>query len=280
MEKFHLHLISDSTGETLATIARAVWARFDLVEPLEHIYALTRTKAQIEEALVPIQNHVQQKTPVLVMCTLVDDTLTQFLEKKCAEIKVPCIAVLDDIVARIDSYLGVKIDRKPSHQSPGGQHAMDNAYFRRVQALSWTLAHDDGQQLETIDEADIILLGLSRTSKTPTCFYLAHRGVKAGNIPLVPDVPLDIAWDKLTKPLIVGLTLRPTRLVQVRQQRFSNKEKIGDYTHPASVAKEVEFANKLFTKLGCPVIDVTQHSIEESAAAILNLKRERDEEND
>lgn len=273
MEKFHLHLISDSTGETLDSISRAVWARFDLSEPIEHIYALTRTKEQVEEALIRVRSQIAEKKPVLVMCTLVDDNLMKFLEKKCAEINVPCIAVLDDIVARLNNYLGVKIPKKP----PGGQHIMDNVYFTRVRALSWTLAHDDGQHMDTLDEADVILLGLSRTSKTPTCFYLAHRGIKAANIPLVPNLPLNIDWEKLTAPLIVGLTLRPTRLVQVRQQRFSDEIKASEYTNPASVAKEVTFALSFFNKIKCPMIDVTQRSVEETAAAILNLKRECDD---
>ena len=277
MAKFHLHLVSDSTGETLSMIAQAVWARFNLADPIESIYALTRTREQVQQLL----KNISSDQPSMVMSTLVDDEIRQFLEEECKKISVPCIAVLDQIAETISHYLGVKIEKRP----PGGQHIMDGAYFNRLKALSYVLTHDDGQQMENLDEADVILIGLSRTSKTPTCFYLAHRGIKAANVPLVPGIVLPEILKKLTAPLIVGLMVKPTRLVQMRQHRFVSdiqaqpKAGLDHYTDITQVTKESNDAYKIFKQNDWPILDVTQRSVEETAAAILNLKRERDEGN-
>ncbi len=274
MDILHLHLVSDSTGETLDMIARAVCVRFEVVRPVEHIYALTRSREQIEYILTQIDAR-----PGIVMSTLVDDDLRAFLEDQCQKRNIPCLAVLDQIAEKISDYLGVKLAKRP----PGGQHMMDAAYFQRISALSYAMSHDDGQQVETLDEADIILLGVSRTSKTPTCFYLAHRGIKAANVPIVPGIDLPPFLDKLVHPLIIGLSLTPSTLVQIRRKRFGHDvampqhSQSSAYTDPAQVVQEITYANRLFARQNWPIIDVTNRSVEETAAAILNLKREADE---
>ena len=271
MDILHLHLVSDSTGETLTMIARAVCARFEVIRPVEHIYALTRSDEQIEHILEQIDAQ-----PGIVMSTLVDDKLRAFLEAQCKKRNVPCLAVLDQIAERISTYLGVKIEKRP----PGGQHTMDAAYFQRLNALSYAMAHDDGLNVETLDKADIILLGVSRTSKTPTCFYLAHRGIKAANVPIVPGIDLPAHLDKLIHPLIIGLSLNPSTLVQIRRKRFGQEAPAHEYSQssaysdPAQVAQETAHANRIFSSKNWPIIDVTNRSVEETAAAILNLKRE------
>ncbi len=274
MDILHLHLVSDSTGETLDMIARAVCARFEVVHPVEHVYALTRSRKQIEHILEQVDAH-----PGIVMSTLVDDHLREFLEVQCKKRNLPCLAVLDQIAERISSYLGVKITKR----SPGGQHTMNAAYFKRLKALSYAMAHDDGQNVETLDEADIILLGVSRTSKTPTCFYLAHRGIKAANVPIISGIdPPHL--DKLVHPLIIGLSLVPSTLAQIRSKRFGDDvpahqhAQPSSYSDPAQVAQETAYANRIFARQNWPIIDVTNRSVEETAAAILNLKRELETE--
>lgn len=267
---FHLHLVSDATGETLNMVARAACAQYEDARPIEHVYALVRGPKQLERVLGEIEN-----APGLVMFTMVNDELRARLEKRCAEIQTPCISVLDPAMQALGKYLG-----KESSHKPGSQHIMDAEYFDRIAALNYTMAHDDGQSAGDLDDADIVLLGVSRTSKTPTCIYLANRGIKAANIPIVPGAALPPDLETAKKPLIVGLTTSPDRLVQIRKNRLlSLHEKADtDYVAPDVVADEIAFARKLFARNGWPVIDVTRRSIEETAAAVLNLYNERQRE--
>lgn len=264
---FHLHLVSDATGETLNAVARAACAQYEDARPVEHVYALVRGPKQLERVLGEIET-----SPGIVMFTMVNDELRKRLETRCYEMQVPCISVLDPAMQALGSYLGKEISHKP-----GSQHAMDAEYFGRIDALNYTMSHDDGQSAGDLDDADIILLGVSRTSKTPTCIYLANRGIKAANIPIVPGTPLPPDLETASHPLIVGLTTSPDRLIQIRKNRLlSLHEKTDtDYVSPEAVSDEVAYARRLYARNSWPVIDVTRRSIEETAAAVLNLYSDR-----
>jgi len=260
---FHLHLVSDATGETLSSVAKAACAQFDGVRALEHVYALVRSEKQMEEVLDRIE-----QAPGVVMFTLMNPNLREVLEKRCKTLGILSIPVLDTVLGMLESYLGTGLSLKP-----GGQHEMDASYFSRIEALNFTMAHDDGQNVEDIQDADVILMGVSRTSKTPTCIYLANRGIKAANIPVVPDVPPPDLSAGPIGPLIVGLTVSPDRLVQIRRNRLLslNEDAHTDYVDLDAVRDEIIWARRYFNRHEWPVIDVTRRSIEETAAAILNL---------
>jgi len=261
MKKFHLHLISDSTGETVCSVARAAVVQFDGIDAEEHVWALVRTKTQMEKVLAGIEEH-----PGIVMYTLVGKELRDALQDGCAKMNVPCIPVLSRVIADLSAYLNMKISPQP-----GRQHELDEDYFSRVEAINFTLAHDDGQSTQNLNDADIILLGASRTSKSPTCVYLAYRGYRAANVPLVPGCPLPDSLLSVTKPLVVGLTISPDRLIQIRKNRLlalhENNET--DYIDMDMVRKEIAEARRLFTRNIWPVIDVTRRSVEETAATII-----------
>ena len=212
------------------------------------------------------------ENPGLVVFTLVNRSLRDALESACHDLQVPCLAVLDPVVSAMASYFGAV-----SSNQPGRQHAMDAAYFGRIDAMDFCLAHDDGQHAMNLEEADVVLVGVSRTSKTPTCLYLANRGIKAANVPVVPGIAPPPALEELDGPLIVGLTTTADRLLQVRRARLlalrQNTET--DYVDAATVRAELAAARKLFERRGWPVIDVTRKAIEETAAAILSLRAER-----
>ncbi len=264
---FHLHLVSDSTGETLNAVAKAAVAQFELVHAIEHIYALVRGPRQLDRVLRQIE-----AAPGIVMFTMVNEKLRRELEARCRELQVPCIAVLDPVMQVLGAYLGTERTHKV-----GSQHALDAEYFGRIDALNYTMAHDDGQGLDNLEEADVVLVGVSRTSKTPTCMYLANRGIKAANYPLVPNVPVPQEIQVLERPLVVGLLAAPERLVQIRRHRLISlkEETETEYVDLDKVREEVTAARRLFSRHGWPVIDVSRRSIEETAAAILNLVTER-----
>lgn len=264
---FHLHLVSDATGETLNSVAKAASAQFESGIPVEHSYALVRTRRHLDRVLNQIED-----APGIVIYTLVNDDLRRMLEERCAALQIPCLAVLDPVIQIIGTYLQAEVSHKP-----GGQHTMNAEYFQRIEALQYTMAHDDGQSDRTLNLADVILVGVSRTSKTPTCIYLANRGLKTANVPIVPNVPLPEGLLSATKPLIIGLTTHPDRLVQVRRNRLlsMNEHTETEYTNLDAVEEELRYARALYTRNGWPVIDVTRRSIEETAAAILNLWSER-----
>ena len=260
---FHVHLVSDSTGETLNAMARAVCARFENVLPIEHIYALVRSPRQLERALTDIE-----EAPGVVIHTIVDDQLRTALEEGVRRLDMPCIAALDPLVSSLQRYLGASISRRV-----GVQHALDNDYFNRMDALNYAIGHDDGQGGQDLEQADVVLVGVSRTSKTPTCIYLAHRGVRAANVPLVPTRPPPEKLFELKNTLVVGLTISPDRLIQIRRNRMLSlkEDRESTYIDIEAVREETVKARRLYERQGWPVIDVTRRSVEETAAAVMNL---------
>jgi [pyruvate, water dikinase]-phosphate phosphotransferase / [pyruvate, water dikinase] kinase len=259
---FHVHLVSDSTGETLNAMLKATASQFAAAKPLEHIYALIRSRTQMEKTLAEIE-----ASPGLVLYTVINPELRRLLEIRCSELQTPAISVLDPLLNAFTDYLGLEQTLKA-----GAQHELNDAYFKRIAALDYTLAHDDGQMTWDLEPADVVLVGVSRTSKTPTCMYLANRGVKAANIPLVPTADPPPELFSLRKPLIVGLVASPERLVQIRQSRLgvlNADDAVEEYSDLDLVRQEVLRAKRLFAKHRWPVIDVTRRSVEETAAAIL-----------
>jgi regulator of PEP synthase PpsR (kinase-PPPase family) len=265
---FHLHLVSDATGETLTMVARAAAAQYATVSPIEHLYPMVRSKKQLERALAEISEQ-----PGLVLYTLLEEDIIQLLEDRCRDLGLPCMSVLGPVLRVFQSYLGSE-----SIHRAGAQHVLNAEYFQRIDALNYTMFHDDGQHTEGLEEADVVLVGVSRTSKTPTSIYLANRGIKTGNVPLVPNVPVPPDVEKLTRPLVVGLFASPERIVQIRENRLLGlRAHHGDaqYIDKTAVAEEVAFSRRLCAKHNWPSIDVTRRSIEETAAAVLRLLSER-----
>jgi len=265
---FHVHLVSDSTGETLNAMAKAVVARFDGIIPIEHIYALVRSPRQMERVLEEVE-----AAPGVVLHTLVDPELRDQLEQGCRRLDMPQIAALDPLVGALSRYLGAALSTRV-----GAQHALDHDYFNRIAALDFAMAHDDGQgTTEQLEQADVVLTGVSRTSKTPTCIYLAHRGIRAANVPLVPGQEDGERLTALRNPLVVGLTVSPDRLVQIRRNRLEglNADRASSYVDQDAVRDETIKARRAFERRGWPVIDVTRRSVEETAAAVVNLLQER-----
>lgn len=262
---FHLHLVSDATGETLIAVSRAVAAQFDSISSIEHLYPMVRTMPQLEKTIAEIA-----AVPGMVLFTLVDLTLAEKLEAACRSIGAPCLSVLQPILTMFQSYLGAVANPRP-----GAQHILNSDYFKRIDALNYTMMHDDGQMAESYEEADVLLIGISRSSKTPTSIYLANRGIKTANIPMVPNVPLPKSVFGLKRPLIVGLTATPERIIQIRQNRLEalNADLDSPYVDRLAVCEEVARARRLFEQNGWAVIDVTRRSIEETAAAIIDLYR-------
>src|SRR5579859_6374738 len=265
---FHLHLISDATGETLITVARAAAAQYAKVMPVEHVHPLVRTQKQLDRVLGEIE-----ESPGIVLYTLLEEDLVQRLETKCRELGLPCLSILGPVLHLFHAYLGAETTHKV-----GAQHTLNAEYFRRIDALNYTMLHDDGQQSEDLEEADIVLVGVSRTSKTPTSIYLANRGVKTANVPFVPGVPLPPQLEQLERPLIVGLYASPERIVQIRQNRLlglkAHRED-DQYIDREAVAEEVAASRRLCARHNWPLIDVTRRSIEETAAAVLAHLTER-----
>jgi len=266
----HLHLVSDSTGETLTVVANASMVQFDSPEPVRHTWAMLRYKHQVEDALRGIEAN-----PGLVLFTIVDPEMRLALEKGCRKLGIKAVSVLDHALLAIGDWLD-----QPVRGRPGRQHRMNEEYFNRIEAMHFTLSHDDGQMVEDLDRADIVLVGVSRTSKTPTCMYLANRGYKAANVPLVPTVPLPTAVLGLQNVTVIGLTTSPDRLVQIRRNRLLSLHETDqtDYADPEQVMAEIASAKRLFARQRWPMIDVSRKSIEESAAAILNIHNRRLEE--
>ena len=259
---FHVHLVSDSTGETLVTMSRASCAQFPQAKPIEHLHALVRSQSQLDKALINIK-----ELPGIVFHTLVNQERRHYLERKCAEFNMPAVSILDPALASLGRYLGVSMSSEI-----GAQRTMNEQYFSRIGALDFTMAHDDGQNIEGLIQAQILLLGISRTSKTPTCIYLANRGYKAANIPLIPGAPLPDILLKLKQTLVVGLISSPDRIVEIRRQRLSSLgQGQTDYVDKDRVREEMMAAKRMFAKNGLPIVDVSRRSIEETAARIINL---------
>jgi [pyruvate, water dikinase]-phosphate phosphotransferase / [pyruvate, water dikinase] kinase len=262
---FHLHLISDSTGETLISAGRAASVQFHAYRPIEHVYPLIRNRRQ----LLPVLEAIDQ-SPGIVLYTVVDRELADVIDQRCREMGVPCVNVLEPVMSIFQTYLGTA-----SRRRVGAQHVMNADYFARIEALNYTMDHDDGQMQDDYNEADVVLVGISRTSKTPTSIYLANRGIKTANIPILHGVPLPEALLVATKPLIVGLIATSDRISQVREHRLlgaSSAFDQGDYVDRANIAEELKYARTLCARHNWPVIDVTRRSIEETAAAIVALR--------
>jgi regulator of PEP synthase PpsR (kinase-PPPase family) len=266
---FHLHLVSDSTGETLTTIAKAAAVQYADVRPLEHVYPLIRTKRQLDRVLQELAS-----APGIVLYTIVNKELAGELERRCRELGAPCLYVLEPIMKMFESYLGA-----PQRPIVAGQHVLDQEYFRRIDALNFTMAHDDGRLPVNLDEADIIIVGISRTSKTPTSIYLAQRGYKTTNLPLVPSIPLPESLTRPHRAFVVGLVASPERIAEVRRNRvrlLSDRD-LDTYVDRDQIAQEITYSRRLCAKYGWPVIDVTRRSVEETAATIIKLYHDRED---
>ena len=264
---FHLYLVSDSTGETLIAVSRAAAAQYASMSAIEHIYPLVRTPQQLDKILNELES-----APGIVLYTLVDHDLARRLETACQESGCPCLSILDPVLNMFQAYLGTT-----SSLRPGAQHVPDADYFKRIDALNYTMMHDDGQMTDDMELADIVLVGISRTSKTPTSIYLANRGFKTGNIPLVPGISVPPQLERLKNPLVVGLVASPERIGQIRQNRLLalNADEDSPYIDRTAIAEELAFSRKLCLRNNWPMIDVTRRSIEETAAAVIDLYRSR-----
>jgi regulator of PEP synthase PpsR (kinase-PPPase family) len=269
MKTFHLHLVSDATGETNNAVARACFVQFEDVEPVEHNWSMIRTPRQLEKVIVGVKAN-----PGVVLFTILDRKLRVKLEEACRELMVPCISVLDPVLEVLANFLHAEV-----RNLPGRQHMLDAEYFARIEAMDFVMAHDDGQALSDLHRADVVLVGVSRTSKSPTCIYLGNRGIKAANVPLVPSMKLPSELDRLDGPLVVGLTNDPNALVQIRRNRLRmlNETRETNYIDPDAVKAEVAAARRLFNDRGWPVLDVSRRSIEETAAAIMEMVAARKE---
>ncbi|KPF99683.1 kinase/pyrophosphorylase [Rhodopseudomonas palustris] len=265
---FHLHLVSDSTGETLITVSRAVAAQYANVTPVEHVYPLVRSQKQLDRVLQEIE-----ESPGIVLFTLLESELVNRLEAKCQEINSPSLSIIGPVMQLFEAYLGASTTGRV-----GAQHTLNAEYFQRIDALNYSMMHDDGQHVEGLEEADVVLVGVSRTSKTPTSIYLANRGIRTANVPLVAGIPIPHQLETLKKPLVVSLHASPERLIQVRQNRLLS---LGagsgndSYIDKQAVTDEVLLARKLSAKYGWALLDVTRRSIEETAAAIMKLLADR-----
>ncbi len=266
--RLHLHMLSDSTGETLEHLAAAALAQFDDVETLKHFWPMVRSERHLARVLTEVAQN-----PGLVLFTLVNQELRGKLENACRSLGLPAVGALDAVTGALQDMLGQRAEGRP-----GRQHVLDEAYFARVDAIQYTIAHDDGVGADNWEEADIVLAGVSRASKTPTSIYLANRGYKTANIPLVPGVAPPANLFTLRYPMVVGLVTSPERLVQIRRNRLLSLGQTADtdYVDAERVASEVAFARRMFADNGWPVIDMTRRSIEEGAAAIIGLLSERD----
>ena len=267
MTRLNLHLLSDSTGETLEMIAKAALAQFDDADVTRHFWPMVRSRQHLDRIIPEIGQN-----PGLVLFTLVNPETRKRLEEQCRALGFPAVPALDAVTEALEAQLG-----QEAHGRPGRQHAMDEAYFDRVEAIQYTIAHDDGVGWEEWEEADIVLAGVSRTSKTPTSIYLANRGYKTANIPIVVESPPPDALFRLRKPLVVGLTTAADRLVQIRRNRLLSLHEDTDttYVQDERVQEELKYARRMFADNGWPVIDVTRRSIEETAAAAIRLLGKR-----
>ena len=262
---FHLHLISDATGETLLAAGRAASAQYKDARSIEHIYPLIRTEKQLMKVFEDIEEE-----PGIVLYTVVDQALARGIDERCATLGLPCVSVLEPVLTVFQSYLGT-----PAGRRVGAQHVLDAEYFRRIDALNFTMEHDDGHLPGDIEEADIVLVGISRTSKTPTSIYLANRGIKTANVPIVLGVPVPENLATAQRPLVVGLIATAERVSHVRQNRILGSGAGYDaqgYVDRATIAEELAYARQICARHGWPMIDVSRRSIEETAAAIVALR--------
>ncbi len=269
-QTLHIHLVSDSTGETVHQVARACLAQFTGVKPVEHVWTLVRTTAHLDALFTGLDRH-----PGILLMSIIDQELRSNIERVCSIKGVPVVSILDPVVNLLTTVLGQAMTNLP-----GGQRRLDTAYFARMAAVDFAVSHDDGMNMEDLKKADMLIVGVSRTSKTPTSMYLAHRGYKAANYALVPQVPFPKHYLDGLNLFVVGLTNDPKRLSQIRRTRqVAMRDMTNDsYADIERITEEVRDARRLFKNNGWPVIDVTRRSVEETAAGILqyyNIWRER-----
>ena len=264
---YHLHLVSDATGETLTTIAKAASVQYAMMRPIEHVHPLVRTARQLDRVLQEIE-----QTPGIVLYTVVNPELSAEIERRCKELGVPALAVLKPVMRVFESYLGA-----PQTPTVAGQHVLDAEYFSRIDALNFTRAHDDGQLPEDLNEADIVILGISRTSKTPTSISLAQRGYKTTNIPIVPSIPLPDALAEEHSAFVVCLVANADRIAEVRRNRamILSDRNLNEYADRDTLLAELQHSRRICARHGWPVIDVTRRSVEETAATIIKLLQDK-----
>jgi [pyruvate, water dikinase]-phosphate phosphotransferase / [pyruvate, water dikinase] kinase len=260
---FHVHLVSDATGETLIAVSRAAAAQYADVRAIEHVYPLVRKQEQLDEALSEIEG-----APGIILYTLINRELSEHLEQRCRELGLPSVSILSPVLGVFRSYLGTETTPRV-----GGQHLLDSDYFRRIDALNFTMIHDDGQHPDSLDEADVILVGISRCSKTPTSIYLANRGVRTANVPIILNVPLPPDLERTKRPLIVGLVASADRILQIRRNRVlaMHADDKTDYTDRSMILQELAYMRRICANKDWPVIDITRRSIEETAAAVIAM---------
>lgn len=264
---YHLHLVSDATGETLTTIAKAASVQYANIRAIEHVHPLVRTPRQLSRVLKEIE-----QAPGIVLYTVVNQELSASIEQRCLELNVPCLAVLQPIMQVYESYIGA-----PQTPTVAGQHVLDADYFRRIDALNFTMRHDDGMLPEDLNEADVVILGISRTSKTPTSIYLAQRGYKTANVPIVPSIPLPPALSDEHSAFVVCLVAQADRIAEVRRNRAMvlGDRNLDTYVDRDTILAEIAHSRRICARQGWPVIDVTRRSVEETAATIIKLLHDR-----
>ena len=262
---YQVYLVSDSTGETLDRIFLAIKAQFENFECNTIHYAFTRTENQVDKIL----NQCQKEKNVIILYTIVDKNFANYLNVKCKKNNIPCFEVLGNLISDFSKLL-----KKEATHKPSGQHVLDDEYYKRIEAVQFTMSHDDGKIINDLEKSDIILIGISRTSKTPTSIYLANRGYKTSNIPIVPNRNLPIEVIENSKKICtIGLVCDHNRLSDVRRNRVQSmhEDRPNEYTNSKEIRNELENSKKLFKKNNWPVIDVTRKSVEETAASIIKI---------
>lgn len=262
-QKIHIHLVSDSTGETVHQISRACLAQFPSVKTIEHVWTLVRSEQHLEAIFISLE-----RNPGVLLMSILDANLRGLIEEKCKTLRAPYVSVLDPVVNLFGTIFG-----QSSKNKPGSQRQLDGDYYRRISAIDFAVSHDDGMNMGALKNADILLVGVSRSSKTPTSMYLAHRGYKVANYALVPGIPFPIHYLEGLTILVVGLTNDPKRLSLIRRTRqITMSDNANEYYSDLdAIIEELRQARRLFTQNQWPVIDVTRRSIEETAAAIIQL---------
>ncbi|MBT4989566.1 MAG: kinase/pyrophosphorylase [Rickettsiales bacterium] len=262
-KQINLHLISDSTGETLISMSRAVLSQFANIEVNEHVWSLVRGEVKVDKIIESIR-----KNPGIVLYTILDERLLKKLVEYCEANNLPCIAALDNIIHKFSRYIGEDVVNHP-----GRQYKLDDDYFNRIDAINFTISHDDGQKLQDVEKSDVIIVGPSRTSKSPTCIYLAYRGIKAANVPFVHEVVFSKKISELKNKLVVGFSIDPEILIQIRKTRMRN---IGagegfSYIDIYKVKEEILAARRLYLENNWPIIDISRKSVEETATSIIQM---------
>ena len=260
---YQVYQVSDSTGETLDRIFLAIKAQFSDFESKTIHYSFTRTKNQIDNII----NKSKTEKNVIILYTIVDNDLSKYLVKETKKNNIPSFEVLGNLISDFSKLL-----KKEASHKPSGQHTLDKDYYNRIEAVQFTMSHDDGKIIDDLEKSDVVLVGVSRTSKTPTSIYLANRGYKVSNIPIIPNKNLPEALiESSKKTFVVGLVCDANRLLDVRRNRIHSmhEDRPGDYTNEMEISNELENSKKLFKKFNWPIIDVTRKSVEETAASII-----------